>query len=112
MRIGDRAFYQLTAEDAEQINRRRISVQEIAERLKTGTWPRGAQAHVGSVVVEGDIVALTITRIRDGETPAEPKKISGQALLDGTDTFWIQEKALGVGLGCCFFDAMQALGLG
>jgi hypothetical protein len=98
VRIGQIVLYRLTATDAEAINRRRIALSEIAERLQTGTWPRGAQAHVGSTVVEGDDVPLVVTRLREVPPSAGPSIIgllSGQALLNGTDTFYVEDAGFG-----------------
>ena len=80
--IGIVVHYVLTAADAAQINRRRISEYEIGRREYY--WPRGAQGHLGTPVKSGEHVPLMIVRMFPDGT------VSGQATLDGTDVLWLQ----------------------
>ena len=86
MLIGTTVLYVLSASDAEQINARRTDGDQIKHRLKQNppTWPAGAQAHVGDKVAEGDTLPMLITR----ETP-DGSMISGQVILNGSDTYWV-----------------------
>jgi|SRR6187431_13802 hypothetical protein len=86
MRIGTTVLYVLSASDVAQINRRRTTSDEIKNRMGRNPpeWPAGAMAHVGEIAHEGDLVPLLITR----ETP-EGGTISGQAFLNGSDTYWV-----------------------
>ena len=95
--------YKLTAQDAEQINRRRTSGGSIADRLKTEKWPRGAQAHIGNGVSVGQVVPLIVTAVwpeeyasnvrlahhPEGTKYESPFGVNGQVLLDGNDSFWV-----------------------
>ncbi len=85
--IGRIVIYKVTAEQADQINRRRTSSQSIAERIKTSNpdntkWPLGAQAHIGNSVSDGDSFPMIIVRVWSGDL------VNGQAFLDGNDTLW------------------------
>ncbi len=82
---GRIVHYMLTAQDAEQINRRRTSGASIAERIGQDKWPLGAQAHIGNEAREGDVYPMVIIRVFD---PDPVWRVNGQVLLDGNDTFW------------------------
>jgi hypothetical protein len=95
--------YVLSAADAAQINRRRTTSREIADRMKQGmltsgppmrsVWPEGAQAHIGNSVAEHDVFAMMAVRIwPDGCA-------NGQVFLDGTDVFWALSVLEGTGPG-------------
>lgn len=86
MHIGTTVLYVLSASDAEQINQRRTDGDQIKHQLKQNppTWPAGAQAHIGDKVAEGDMLPLLVTR----ETP-DGTMISGQVILNGSDTYWV-----------------------
>ncbi len=107
--IGRIVHYVLTAENAEQINRRRTTGASIAQRIgamvlsEDGTatgalWPVGAQAHIGNVVSEGDVVPMTIIRVWSEGL------VNGQAMLDGNDALWVTSAhcstAVGGAPGC------------
>lgn len=80
--IGRVILYCLSAEDAEQINRRRTSGGAIYERIQQDKWPLGAQAHIGNTVLEGDVFPGIVVRTWSGDM------INAQILLDGNDTYW------------------------
>lgn len=82
--IGRIVHYTLSEADAEQINRRRTSGADIAARIEQDRWPIGAQAHIGSPVVAGDICPAVITRNWGGSA----LMVNLQVLLDGNDTYW------------------------
>lgn len=101
--IGRIVHYRLTADDAERISRRRTTPSSIAERIKAAVWPLGAQAHIGNQVREGEVVPLVITQVwpeeyagnarlahhPEGTTYEGAAGVNGQALLDGSDSFWV-----------------------
>ena len=81
--IGRIVHYKLTAEDAAQVNRRRTNGKSIGERIASGKWPEGAQAHIGNGASENDTRPMVITQVwPDG-------KVNGQVLLDGNDALWV-----------------------
>lgn len=87
--IGRTVHYILTGADVAQINRRRTTSDSIRERIIAGTWPVGAQAHMGSPVEVGDTVAMIITLV------VNEVMVSGRCILDGTDELWVQHVPLG-----------------
>lgn len=80
--IGRTVHYRLTAEDAAQIDRRRTTQGDIAERIKAGAWPLGAQAHLGNPVAEGDLFPAVIVRVWSDTC------VNLRVMLDGTDELW------------------------
>ena len=117
--IGRIVHYQLSAQDAEQIMRRRTTGASIAERMKTWTgvdigptpapvtdgplsppataprivaWPAGAQAHIGNDVKEGDVFPMLIVRVWG---PTAESAVNGQVFLDGNDVFWATSRTVG-----------------
>ena len=106
--IGRIVIFKLTKEQAEQVNRRRTTGEKIADRMRNGTtqlqdcvllsdqvWPRGAQAHIGTNVKEGDEFPMVVVRSLISNH-SEPKYyVSGQALLDGNDVLWVRDSVEG-----------------
>ena len=85
---GRIVLYQLSEDDATQINRRRKDARDSAVSLdKTGYV-----VHVGNDVSAGDVYPLVITRTW-GDTPESA--VNGQVLLDGNDTFWATSVSAG-----------------
>lgn len=89
--VGRIVHYRLSEKDAEEINRRRLSVTELAAKRSQnitgrGGWPEGAQAHVGVDVAAGDVLPMLVVRVH-GQT--EPPTIAGQVVLPGNDTLWL-----------------------
>lgn len=80
---GRIVHYVLTAQDAQEVNRRRTSCAAIAMRMADGRWPEGAQAHIGNEAKAGDHCPMVIVRVW-GTVGC----VNGQVLLDGADTFW------------------------
>lgn len=94
--IGRIVHYRLSADDADQINRRRTSGSEIAKRITAipQEWPLGAQAHIGNKAEEGQTFPAIIVRTW-GET--EHSAVQLQVFLDGNDTFWATSVIVGEG---------------
>lgn len=102
--IGRIVHYQISAQDAEEITRRRTTGKSIAARMKQevqlrdGTqpavfgWPAGAQAHIGNDVKEGDMFPMLIVRVW-GTDPTSC--VNGQVFLDGNDVFWALSRSAG-----------------
>ncbi|GAA4002736.1 hypothetical protein GCM10022631_11820 [Deinococcus rubellus] len=80
--IGRIVHYVLSAQDADQINRRRTTGPSIAERIKDEQWPLGAQAHIGNRAEEGQHVAAIVVNVFG------PATCNLQCFLDGNDVFW------------------------
>ena len=74
IKIGDVVIYKLSRQDEE-------------------AWPAGAQAHIGNAVDQDEQVPLVVTNVWDNDL------INGQALLDGSDSFWVTSAANGDGPG-------------
>lgn len=94
--IGRIVHYRVTAEDAEQINRRRTTGPEIASRIAATPreWPPGAQAHIGNRVEEGVTFPAMIVRTWGSD---ETSAVQLQVFLDGDDTFWATSVVVGEG---------------
>lgn len=95
--LGRTLHYRLSKDDAAQINRRRISLQDIKDGMEMKTWPAGAQAHVGGEVYEGETFPLIVTRVFSEST------VSGQVLLDGSDVLWVKSVNPAEGEGAGWF---------
>lgn len=97
--IGRIVHYRLSIDDADQVNRRRISPSTIAVRMSSNdphhvAWPVGAQAHIGNEAKEGDAYPMLIVRVW-GDTPTSC--VNGQVFLDGSDVLWVTSVAIGEG---------------
>lgn len=92
---GRIVHYKLTAEQAEQVNRRRTTSSSIAARAEDRAWPLGAQAHIGNHASPGDVLPLVIVRVWPDEFGAGKPGVNGQVLLDGNDTLWVTSAAEG-----------------
>lgn len=80
--------YTLSAQDAEQINKRR------RDAFQSWRANDGTQVHVGNEVSEGEVYPMVIVRVwGSGETAA----VNGQVLLDGCDAFWATSRIQGEG---------------
>lgn len=102
--IGRIVHYRLSAQDVEQIMRRRTTGKSIADRMNASTaaveggapaivaWPAGAQAHIGNDVKEGDVFPMMITRTW-GESSGSA--VNGQVFLDSNDVFWARSRTVG-----------------
>jgi hypothetical protein len=85
---GRMVTYVLSDKDCREINRRRTTPEEIRTRIEAGTWPLGAQAHVGSVVVEGMPLPAMVISVIAQDTGCVNLKVE----LDGSDQFWAPER--------------------
>ncbi|MBV8979279.1 MAG: hypothetical protein JO086_00085 [Acidimicrobiia bacterium] len=83
---GRIVLYTLDSLDAAVVNRRRTSPASIAARMSSGHWPEGAQAHIGRLAGEGQILPMLIVAV--GDTGDVPEWISGRVFLEGTDVLW------------------------
>lgn len=99
--IGRIVHYRLSAQDAEQIMRRRTDGHSIAMRMKIEgshpelrAWPAGAQAHIGNDVKEGDTFPMLVVKMW-GDTPTSA--VNGQVFLDGNDVLWATSVCVGEG---------------
>ena len=117
--IGRIVHYRLSAQDVEQIMRRRTTGERIAERMKVWTngesvgppalpstdplpppstpdrivaCPAGAQAHIGNEVHEGDTFPMLIVRVWG---PSAERAVNGQVFLDSNDVFWATSRTVG-----------------
>lgn len=118
--IGRVVHFRLTAEQAEQVNRRRVSSQKAGVLDANGVrlWCDGAVRHVGNSVGEGSVVPMIITAVWPDEyagnahlshhAPGTQYEsafgVNGQALLDGNDSLWVTSAPQhSTGLGCWFW---------
>jgi len=95
--IGRVVLYTLSAQDVDQIMRRRTTRSSIAARQATvahgvKAWPDGAQAHLGNDVKEGDVFPMLIVRVW-GTDPTS--SVNGQVFLDGSDILWTTSRSVG-----------------
>ena len=74
-------FYELSAT---KVNRRRTSSERIAALIDDEKWPFGAQAHIGTRVLAGDVCPAIVVRIAEGPGIVCNLKV----MLDGSDTYW------------------------
>lgn len=91
--LGRIVLATLTADDAEKINRRRTTGDEISRQMTVGLWPKGAQAHIGNDVKEGDTFCALVVRVWNDAT------VNLKIQLDGTDQYWATQRELGTGPG-------------
>lgn len=87
--VGDMLVYYLSADDVAEITRRRTTSEKIAKQLAIENWPRGAQAHIGNPVSEGQCFPMVV--VRTSSPDSSPIAVSGQVFLDGNDVLWVQE---------------------
>ena len=93
--IGRIVHYILSSEDANQINRRRIAGVGHGK-----DWPEGAQAHVGSQAIPGDVVAAVVVGVFTDFTVEPPDcSVNLHILLDGNDSFWAKSISEGTEIG-------------
>lgn len=84
--IGRIVHYTLGQSDAEQINRRRTSEHAIREDIEDGTWPKGAQAHIGNEARVGQVLPAIVVAVWS------PRCVNLQLFLDGNDTLWLTSR--------------------
>jgi hypothetical protein len=89
--VGRIVHYRLTAQDAEQVNRRRADTRRHLEDHRA--LATGVQVHVGNDAREGEVVALVITRAID---PRDQGTVNGKVLLDGNDDLWVTSRQGGI----------------
>lgn len=85
--IGRIVHYTLSADDADQINRRRADFDE----RRSASARAGFVGHVGNRAAQGDRFPALIVRVWD-----EPQvTVNAQVFLDGNDVFWATSRAEG-----------------
>ncbi len=91
--VGRTVLYVLSEEEAQQINRRHTDNFSIAERIKEGKWPLGAQAHIGNPVAAGEVYPATVVRQWGGDNPQPTSCVNLKVHLDGTDDLWTTSRS-------------------
>ena len=92
--IGRIVHYQLTEDDAAQINKRRADAEmHMREHRKNAT---GVQIHVGNVVRMGETFPMMITKVYETDTD---NHVAGQVYLDGNDAYWVRAARFGSAAG-------------
>ncbi len=91
---GRIVLYTLSESDANEINRRRTTGPEIAQRIPLERWPLGAQAHIGTDVHAGDVLPAIVVKVHTNVTLPDDvnRPVNLKVQLDGTDTFWATVK--------------------
>lgn len=80
--IGRIVIYTLSDEDCKQINRRRTTGKNIADRIALNNWHEGSQAHIGNETKTGQSLPMMIVSVHSDTC------VNGQVFLDGNDCFW------------------------
>lgn len=97
--VGTRVRYTLNAEDAEQINERRVdhaAFLKMNGRERQGEAARtGHQGHVGNPAAEGDVFPGVVVAVFG--TAGTTANL--QVFLDGNDAHWATSRQLGDGPG-------------
>jgi hypothetical protein len=101
--IGRILIYTLTEQDAEDVNRRRTDSWLIQQATVRTQWSKGAQAHIGNDVKEGDQFPLMVVATLGGEN------LNGQVFLDGTDTLWVTNILPGNRSGTWHWPVLQVV---
>lgn len=86
--VGRIVHYKLSANDVTSINSSRSSGSAAVEI-------HGAQMRHGNPVSEGDVLPLVIARVWPDEYGPGILGVSGQVLLDGSDSLWVTSAAEG-----------------
>jgi hypothetical protein len=80
--IGRIVHLRLSAQCAQEINRRREDARRPESPIAASQPPDGAQVHVGNPVTEGDEFPMIVCRTWSETT------VNGQVFLDGNDVLW------------------------
>lgn len=84
LKAGRIVYYVFDAKSAAEVNRRRTTGESIKNRINEGSWPLGAQAHIGPAVIHGDICpAMVVGRPND-------TSVNLKVMLDAADDYWAQ----------------------
>ncbi len=89
--IGMMVRYRLTFAEALATNKRREDASQNVDKMREER--PGFQAHVGTYVSEGQVVAMLITALSPNMRPNGG--VAGQAFLDGNDSLWVLAAAEG-----------------
>ena len=87
---GDIVLFMLAKVQAEHVNRVRIDWLNTPK--KPAEWPKGAQAHMGKPVHEGQVLPFLVVEAREEE-------IDGKVQLPGNDVMWAEQVRRGDGPG-------------
>lgn len=93
--VGRIVHYTLTADDAEQANRRRKDARNNIAKHREDRL--GYVAHFGNDAAEGQVYPALIVRVW-GEQPTEQVSVNLQVFLDGNDVLWVTSAGQGDGL--------------
>ncbi len=85
---GRIVHYVLDEENAKEINRRRTNGESIKLRMSGGSWPAGAQAHIGKEVRAGQHFPMIVVEVDPNDTYG----VGGQVFLNGNDVYWVQSR--------------------
>ena len=83
---GRIVHYKLSAQDATEINRRRVPRRPDSDE--------GAQFHVGNTAREGDMLPLLVCRVWE-PVGGVSAGVNGQVFLDGNDSLWVTSRKEG-----------------
>ncbi len=83
LKAGRIVYFVFDEQSAQEVMRRRTTGGSIAERIATGSWPVGAQAHIGNPVQAGDVAPAMVAKVWSAEGTCNLKVI-----LDGADEYW------------------------
>ena len=84
LKPGRIVYFVFSEQHAAEVMRRRTNSASIADRLKDGVWPAGAQAHIGNEVNAGEIYPAMVLRVWSDESGCSNLKV----MLDGSDEYW------------------------
>lgn len=83
LKPGRIVYYVFSEQAAKEVMRRRTTGASIAQRIHDSQWPMGAQAHIGSEVMPGDVCPAMVVRVLDDDGVTNLK-----VQLDGSDEYW------------------------
>lgn len=87
--IGHLVHYQLSEQDAEQVNRRRADFDGARREGRVAT---GHVAHFGNHVRAGEVYPAMVVRVW---APTSYAAVQLQVFLDGSDTLWATSRTEG-----------------
>jgi hypothetical protein len=83
LKPGRIVYFKFDAQSATEVMRRRTNAGSIKNRLEQGTWPAGAQAHIGNEVKAGDVAPAMVTGVW-----GTGGCVNLKVFLDGCDEYW------------------------
>lgn len=95
-RVGSILLYRLTELQVQMVNQRRADFTK--NKARAAKERPGWQAHFGSVIITpGEKLPLIVTKGR--VNAFGDREVSGQVILDGNDTLWVEGVREGYNLG-------------